>query len=281
MIIQNVPKEREDEISALCFRSQALGVSEKLDFHQKNYPKPKIIEKKFKILDAYFEKEPQELLMVLQQNYPELEILVQEQESQDWLAEWKKGFHAFSLYKEFWIVPSWENAPQDCIPLFIDPGMAFGTGTHETTQLCAELIYEAIRQNQIQSMVDVGTGTGILSFLASKMGVPHVLGTDNDLEAIRVARENAILNNVNMEFSHQDLSQISQRFDLVVANIIDGILIRLKENLIRKMNPQGKLILSGIILENDQEFKEEFLKGTQLKIEKRLQKGEWVGYLLS
>ncbi len=178
-------------------------------------------------------------------------------------------------------MPSWENAPQDCIPLFIDPGMAFGTGTHETTQLCAELIYEAIRQNQIQSMVDVGTGTGILSFLASKMGVPHVLGTDNDLEAIRVARENAILNNVNMEFSHQDLSQISQRFDLVVANIIDGILIRLKENLIRKMNPQGKLILSGIILENDQEFKEEFLKGTQLKIEKRLQKGEWVGYLLS
>ncbi len=90
MIIQNVPKEREDEISALCFRSQALGVSEKLDYHQKNYPKPKIIEKKFKILDAYFEKEPQELLMVLQQNYPELEILVQEQESQDWLAEWKR-----------------------------------------------------------------------------------------------------------------------------------------------------------------------------------------------
>jgi ribosomal protein L11 methyltransferase len=284
--LKNVPKNLEEEMSFLCFEHQALGVSENLDFNKKVYPEPEIIERNFKTLDAYFADEPKELITAIQEKYPNIKVESQEQEQKDWLAEWKKGFHAFALYEPFWIVPSWEEAPANCNPLFIDPGMAFGTGTHETTQICSQLICEIIKeenqsQNKIESLIDVGMGTGILAFLGAKMGVKKVLGTDNDSEALRVSKENAERNQVQMDFTDHDLPMIKDKFELVIANIIDGVLLKMKQNLIHKMQTGGKMILSGIIIENDAEFIENFLKDTSLKVIKRVQKGEWVGYLLA
>jgi ribosomal protein L11 methyltransferase len=256
-------------------------VAENLEFNSKVYPEPEIIERNFKNLDAYFEVEPAELITLIGKKYPNIKVQSLLQPQKDWLAEWKKGFHAFQIYDRFWVVPSWEKAPADVEPIFIDPGMAFGTGTHETTQICSELIFKSISQQKIESMIDVGTGTGILAFMGYKMGVPLVLGTDNDPEAIRVAQENAAINKVQMELSIKDLPQIPQKFDLVVANIIDGVLLKMKQNLIQKINPNGKIILSGIIIENDKEFIDDFLKDSGLRIIERIQKGEWVGYLLA
>ncbi len=278
--ILNVRKDLEEVISSLCFDFDAMGVSETLDFDKKVYPEPKIIEKSHLNLEAYFYEIPTALVQTLEQRYPEMEVVVESQENKDWMEEWKKGFHAFKLYDKFWIVPSWEKAPEGVEPIFIDPGMAFGTGTHETTQICSELIYKDLQSNDIKSLIDVGTGTGILAFVAYKMGVLNVMGTDNDREAIRVAKENADINKVEMRLTEKDLNMIPEKFDVVVANIIDGVLLKLKELLLQKRNPGGSFILSGIIIENDAEFIEGFLKDTDLKVIERIQKGEWVGYLL-
>ncbi len=278
--ILNIKKDQEEVVSSLCFDHGAMGVSETLDFDKKVYPEPKIIEKSHINLEAYFENEPKKLKVILEQKYPESEVIVESQENKDWMEEWKKGFHAFKLYDKFWIVPSWESAPQDVEPIFIDPGMAFGTGTHETTQICTELIYKALQKKKAQSLIDVGTGTGILAFVAYKMGVSNVMGTDNDPEAIRVAKENADINKVEMRLTEKDLNMIPEKFDVVVANIIDGVLLKLKDLLLHKRNPGGSFILSGIIVENDAEFIERFLKDTDLKVIERIQRGEWVGYLL-
>jgi ribosomal protein L11 methyltransferase len=129
-------------------------------------------------------------------------------------------------------------------------------------------------------LIDVGTGTGILAFVASKMGVSNIMGTDNDPEAVRVAKENAAINKVEIRLTDKDLNMIPEKFDVVVANIIDGVLLKLKELLLQKRNPGGSFILSGIIIENDAEFIEDFLKGTDLQVIERIQRNEWVGYLL-
>ncbi len=279
-VIRNVDKNLEESVSSLCFDFGAMGVSETLDFDQKVYPEPKIIEKPVINLEAYFESEPKGLSESLTQISPQIEFETETQESKDWMEEWKKGFHAFQLYDRFWIVPSWEKSPEGVDPIYIDPGMAFGTGTHETTQICSELIFKEIQSRKVSSLIDVGTGTGILAFIAYKMGVPEILGTDNDPEAVRVAKENADINRINMRLTEKDLKMISEKFDVVVANIIDGVLVKLKPLLLQKRNPGGAFILSGIIIENDTEFIEEFLKDTDLKIVERIQKGEWVGYHL-
>lgn len=278
--ILNIKKDQEEVVSSLCFDHGAMGVSETLDFVKNIYPEPKIIEKSHINLEAYFYENPKKLKVILEQKYPEAEVLVESQENKDWMEEWKKGFHAFKLYDKFWIVPSWEKAPDDVEPIYIDPGMAFGTGTHETTQICSELIYKDLQNSNVQSLIDVGTGTGILAFVAYKMGVPNVMGTDNDPEAIRVAKENADINKVEMRLTEKDLNMIPEKFDVVVANIIDGVLLKLKDLLLQKRNPDGSFILSGIIIENDADFIEGFLKNTDLKVVERIQKGEWVGYLL-
>jgi ribosomal protein L11 methyltransferase len=278
--ILNVRSELEDAISSLCFDNEALGVSENLDFDKKVYPEPKIIQKSHKNLEAYFYETPSDLIGILQSRYPEIEVVVETQENKDWMEEWKKGFHAFKLYDRFWIVPSWEKAPENIEAIYIDPGMAFGTGTHETTQICSELIFKCLESENPKSLIDVGTGTGILAFVAHKMGVPIVMGTDNDPEAVRVANENAAINKVDMRLTDKDLNMIPEKFDVVVANIIDGVLLKLKELLLQKRNPNGSFILSGIIIENDAEFIAGFLKDTDLQVIERIQKGEWVGYLL-
>jgi ribosomal protein L11 methyltransferase len=278
--ILNLKKDQEEIVSSLCFDHGAMGVSETLDFDRKVYPEPKIIEKTHINLEAYFEAEPKKLKVILEQKYPESEVIIESQENKDWMEEWKKGFHAFQLYDKFWVVPSWEKAPENVEPIFIDPGMAFGTGTHETTQICSELIFKELQNKKVESLIDVGTGTGILAFVAYKMGVPNVMGTDNDPEAIRVAKENADINKVEMRLTEKDLNMIPEKFDIIVANIIDGVLLKLKDLLLLKRNSGGSFILSGIIIENDSEFIEEFLKDTDLKVVERIQKGEWVGYLL-
>jgi len=257
-----------------------MGVAETLDIDKKVYTEPKIIEKSHVNLEAYFYENPKALIQTIESRYPEMEVVSETQENKDWMEEWKKGFHAFKLYDKFWIVPSWEKAPENVEPIFIDPGMAFGTGTHETTQICSELIYKDLQASSVKSLIDVGTGTGILAFVAYKMGVQNVMGTDNDPEAIRVAKENADINKVERRLTENDLNMIPEKFDVVVANIIDGVLLKLKELLLNKRNPGGSFILSGIIIENDAEFIEGFLKDTDLKVIERIQKGEWVGYLL-
>ncbi len=163
----------------------------------------------------------------------------------DWANHWKQHFVPL-CFGRLWVVPSWLQAPPEAEHvLWIDPSSAFGTGLHATTALCLE----GLGQMSLSTVLDVGTGTGVLAMAAAKLGATRVMGTDNDPEAVRVAVENAAKNDMQdkIQLSGDDLPQITETFDLVVANILAGPLVDMAPALTAKMAPGGRLMLSGIL----------------------------------
>jgi len=175
---------------------------------------------------------------------------------QDWVKRFQKEWVPFSPADHVWIVPSWEQekfqAPdKNDIVIYMDPGMAFGTGHHETTALCARGIARFMRENVKRNLriLDVGTGTGLLAMLALKMGATGARGTDIDLEALEVANENARKNGLESELKLDDAApdQDGPVFDLVVANILSDPLIAMAKAIALSLAPRGTLMLSGIL----------------------------------
>src|SRR5262245_50607975 len=172
---------------------------------------------------------------------------------QDWLAEWKKGYEPIAIGQSLLVCPSWKRDQAqntDRVVIEIDPGMAFGTGTHETTRGCLEMLEKYWRGG---SLLDVGTGTGILAIAAIKLRPgSRVVGFDVDPEAIDVALENAAINGVadDIEIEVNKLgSYQGQEFDLVLANLTADALIPLSPDFPLVLKPQGALIASGVLLE--------------------------------
>ncbi len=167
----------------------------------------------------------------------------------DWNEVWKSHFAPIEVSPRLWVCPSWRlgETPEGAKVLVLDPGMAFGTGTHATTSLCMHAIDEVLATNPAIDVLDVGTGSGILAIAAKLLGAKRVIGTDNDPVAIRVAEENAALNKVDLELSTQTLHGVPGPFPLVVANIMAGTLIELAPLLVRQVAPGGTLLLSGIL----------------------------------
>ncbi len=155
--------------------------------------------------------------------------------------------------------------------------MAFGTGTHATTQMVAQMIFWLTEKMKDLSLLEVGIGTGILSILARHQGVKSIKSTEIDPEACRVARENLARNGCpDVEVLESQLENVSGHFDVIVANIIDGVLIKMKPDLLRLLKPGGHMLLSGLLLERVEEFLQKFLVDTDLKVFRRLEKDEWV-----
>lgn len=282
--LHKVSSEDESLVSEVCLRYGAAGISEDLVFEQGNLVyEPEIVDLGETTLQAYFVSPPQEgLEQELIARWPDLSIQKHVEQDKDWLAEWKKGYKAFPLVGPYWVVPSWETSPvSPSFTLAIDPGMAFGTGTHETTQLAARFLLEQAHLERRRSLLDVGTGTGILALLAFKEGVPHVVATEIDKEARRVARENLELNSCSrVVVLEEQIDTLNLSFDVVVANIIDGVLLKLKADLLRLLAPQGALVLSGILRERADSFILPFLAGTDLQIVATAEMGEWSSYIL-
>lgn len=185
-------------------------------------------------------------------NEPELRELP----AADWTDSYKAHFKASSFGPLHW-VPVWERetfrVPQGQMALWLDPGMAFGTGNHETTRLVAERMVEFVRENgPAGSVIDAGCGSGILALSAALLGFDHVSGFDNDPEAIRVSEENAAMNGLagRVEFSVGDLTNGWRHAPaaLVMANIQADVLMRFVHELIRAVMPGGQLVLSGILV---------------------------------
>jgi ribosomal protein L11 methyltransferase len=186
---------------------------------------------------------------------------------QDWLAEWKKGYEPVVVGQRLLICPSWKRdqaRDSDRIVVEIDPGMAFGTGTHETTRGCLEMLE---KYWQGGALLDVGTGTGILAIAAIKLAPgSRVVGFDVDPETIEVALENAAINGVidDIELEINKLSSFhGQEFDLALANLTADVIIPLAVDFAQVVKPQEVLIVSGLLREqandvtaalNDQKF---------------------------
>lgn len=282
-----VNRTQEAELTQFCFNHAALGLSEVLSFTQPDLTyDPSLISRRFLELDVFFEQKPEvQFFNQLNENFPEVKHSTNEEESKDWLSEWKKGFVPFKLVGKTWVVPSWLEKPDEAeTEVKIDPGMAFGTGTHATTKMASYFIHKLSQEHadQIQnwSLLDVGTGTAILAVLAEKLNYGLITGVEIDAEARRKARENCELNQTqNIEITDQQLDEIRGQHEVVVANIIDGVLIRLQKDLLRVLKPGGHLFLTGILQERDNLFFEKFIENNpSLKVIKRIQKDEWVGY---
>jgi ribosomal protein L11 methyltransferase len=204
--------------------------------------------------------------------------------SEDWSSSWKIHFKPLRVGSRLLIVPTWEEVvplPDDLV-LRIDPGMAFGTGGHETTKLCLELL-----ENQMNSigatqpsLLDLGTGSGILAMAASLFGAGRILALDIDPDAIEVARENLALNGLaeKVVCGTTPIESISENFDIIVANILAEELVRLAPFLATHLNPGGALILSGILAEKEGLVRKGFASQSLRFVETSFA-GEWAAML--
>ncbi len=206
---------------------------------------------------------------------------------QDWLTEWKKGYEPVEIGARLLIAPSWkraEVAATERLIIQIDPGMAFGTGTHETTRGCLELLekYWPPKTNT-PALLDVGTGTGILAIAALKLApTATVIGFDVDPEAITVAEENAEINEVH-ETLTLEVNKLSayrgQEFDVVVANLTADVITDLAGNFTQVIKGQGTLIVSGILREQGDEVLS-LLARCSFDVLESKPDGEWVSFAL-
>lgn len=170
---------------------------------------------------------------------------VQEIEEQDWVRLTQSQFEPIHITDRLWIVPSWHTAPNpDAINLVLDPGLAFGTGSHPTTYLCLQWLTEQVRGGE--SVLDYGCGSGILAIAAAKLGARSALGIDIDENALQAAQDNAAANHVTLNVSHSR-EPLVQQFDLVVSNILTNPLCVLAPLLAGCVAPGGQIALSGVL----------------------------------
>lgn len=185
----------------------------------------------------------------------------------DWKNSYKKHFRPW-MFKHFHWIPIWKKdsyqVPYNDKKLYLDPGMAFGTGNHETTKLCLQSIVtisESLPLNQKKSFLDVGCGSGILALTASTLGFTTVRGIDNDADAIKVSNENSHLNDVtNVIFESQSIRKFvsATKYDLVVANIQSDILKCYSSELVKLLNKKSYLVLSGILKTENEDIQKHF-----------------------
>ncbi|MBD3276472.1 MAG: 50S ribosomal protein L11 methyltransferase [Candidatus Marinimicrobia bacterium] len=203
----------------------------------------------------------------------------------DWAANWKEFYRPQQVGKNFLIYPSWEKpdqVTQSTILIQLDPGQAFGTGQHESTQLCLELLETIPVQNK--RIADVGCGSGILSIAAAKLGASEVQACDIDPLAVEATTANAKINNVSEKIA-TSLGGASDLLteapvDLIFANIIAEALLRIGEDLYALMGDSSQMIWSGIVRERTEKI-EKYLQSKNLKIQKKLSMGEWFSYLIA
>jgi ribosomal protein L11 methyltransferase len=194
----------------------------------------------------------------------------------DWASAWKERWQPQRIGRRLVVVPSWQShsARPDDLVLTLDPGMAFGTGTHETTQLCAEAL-ERIDPTG-HSLLDVGCGTGILALFGARLGARPVVAVDNDADAIAIARANAIANGLadRLRLAVSSDVGVAGTFDIVVANILLATLCELADAISRRVAPGGMLILSGLLVDQlDAVLRAYLPRG--LREDDRRVRGEW------
>jgi len=198
----------------------------------------------------------------------------------DWNETWEKGFQPVDAGNQFTILPPWEKTRKDRINLVIDPGMAFGTGHHETTRSCLVLMENCAPKTAHGNFLDLGTGTGILAIAARKLGYRHVVGIDTDILAIHAARENIVINKVpDVEIKETDLAGLPETFDVIAANLISGVLVLLAPMLYLHMNPGGLAILSGILTGQEEEVIEA-MGQAGLQLRETYRDGKWVSLVM-
>ena len=213
-------------------------------------------------------------------------VTVDETEDIDWINNWKQYFHQFYI-DDILVIPSWEDIqPEDDsrMVLHIDPGTAFGTGMHETTQLCIRQLRKHVKEGN--RLLDVGTGSGILAILSLMFGAGHALGTDLDICAVDAVADNCRANGIDPADFELLIGNIItdwelgerigyERYDIVTANILADVLVPLTPVIVRHLKPGGVYITSGII-DNKEQTVRDAVEAAGMKVLEVTYQGEWV-----
>ena len=203
---------------------------------------------------------------LLREAYGELNLPVPEYErrevqAQDWVRLTQSQFEPIEITPQLWIVPTWHEANETDarrINLRLDPGLAFGTGSHPTTRLCLQWLAQHMPSAQGATVLDYGCGSGILAIAAKKMGAGEVLGTDIDTQAVQSATDNALMNDTEAQFVLPDGVPHGEQYQIVVANILSNPLKLLAPALVGYVQKGGYLVLSGILERQTEELIEAY-----------------------
>lgn len=298
----NTRPEAVEAISEILYQFGATGlaIDEPIDYEAMKadnlywdyIDEDEIVKEGLSSVSAYFseaEEDLEEKIAAIKKRVQELpsfgleigdgEISLTEIDQEDWESSWKQYFKPVKITDKIVVKPQWEEyeAQEGELIIHIDPGMAFGTGTHETTSMCIKAIEKNLRPDT--NLLDIGTGSGILSIAALLLGAESAVGVDLDPVAVEVARENIAINQLEdkIQILHGDLvAAVEGQFDLVVANIIaDAIVILLDSGVKSFVKEDGLFICSGIILEKEGLVVEK-LEAKGFKIEEINRDGEWV-----
>ena len=272
----DIAEEASEILQDLLHESGALGL-EVRDHEMPIMPGMRIPATGESIVVAYFEdRETAESARdAVAESHPKARITLDEQPQQDWSNEWKSLIKSVQVGR-LWVGPPWEveHAPQDKVRIVIEPKMAFGTGDHPTTSLCLAAVDEFMAAHPGASVLDVGTGTGVLAIAAKKLGAGTVVGTDNDPVCVELARENCTDNATpDLDISERELTQVAGTFDLVLANILANTLIELAPLIVAKA--KDRLVLAGVLAHQRLDVEAAFRK-LGCTVLAGAQQGEWV-----
>ena len=188
-------------------------------------------------------------------------------EEQDWVRLTQSQFDPIQVGQRLWVVPSWHDAPNDpnAVCLAVDPGLAFGTGSHPTTKLCMQWLEEHVGLGE-KTLLDYGCGSGILAIAAKRLGCGPAIGVDIDPQAVSSAKDNAIRNEVSVAFYLPEEDTATSQHDVVVANILANPLQVLAPALCQRIAPEGHIVLSGILARQAEEVIETYKPWLDLQV---------------
>lgn len=206
------------------------------------------------------------------------EIAVREVDDENWLEAWKATVTPIRVGR-FLVRPTWSDASDSgAITIALDPGMAFGTGLHPTTQQCLEAV--SYLDLEGTGVLDVGTGSGILAIASAKRGARKVVGVDTDPLAVRAARENAFANGVAVTVHEGSAADIEGTFDIVLANLVGPVLVRIAPHLRARLGPSGSLVTAGITAQAEREVLAAFV-AEGLGVVDRDERADWIRLILT
>jgi ribosomal protein L11 methyltransferase len=272
----DLPESESEAAQDLLHEAGAMGL-EVRDREQPIMPGVRAPSVGEAIVVAYFEdaETAEAARAELAEAFPSARTQLEEQQQQDWSNAWKAHIKSVQVGR-LWVGPPWDvqNATPDKVRLVIEPKMAFGTGDHPTTSLCLGAVDAYMATHPGASVLDVGTGTGVLAIAAKRLGASRVVGTDNDPVSVELARENAEVNGTpEVEMSGKELTAVEGRFDLVVANILANTLIELAPLIVAKV--KDRLVLAGVLSHQKADVEAAYVN-LGLVAEPGAQQGEWV-----
>ena len=276
----------EDPFELVKIREDQFG--EIYQLNPKDYPEEGVIVKAYLPINSFLGETIEEIkstinnLIVYNIDIGRNDVSVSEVHEEEWATAWKKYYHPVKISKRFTVVPTWEEytpVNSDELIIELDPGMAFGTGTHPTTVMSIQALERTVKKGD--SVIDVGTGSGVLSIAAAMLGAEKVKALDLDEVAVQSAKLNLELNKVHtfVNVSQNNLLEgISDEVDVVVANILAEVILRFTDDVAKTVKPGGYFIAAGIIQQKKDQVKES-IESVGFEIEETLRMDDWVAFI--